>query len=683
MRHNLSQTIHRTAFAVLLLAASACGAQPLEPFDGSAKPGLADMSLEQLLDARVERVYGASKYEQKVTQAPSSVSIITADEIKKFGYRTLADALKSVRGLYVSDDRNYSYIGIRGFQRPGDYNTRVLVLIDGHRMNDNIYDSAYLSHDTIDVDLIERVEVIRGPSSSIYGSSAFFGVINIVTKRGKDVDGTEASAEAASFDSYKGRFTFGKMLKHDVEWLASGSYYTSEGHERLYYPEFDQRISTDVRAGNNGVARNRDGEETLNLFSSLDYRDFTLSGMFNYREKQVPTATFGTIFNDDEETVDYRAYVDLKYDHAFNDEVRLIGRVFYDDYRYYGSYPYNYAAPGDPMDRVMNKDDVAGQWVGTEWQLTTRILDRHTLIVGGEYRENFKLKQFNYGDAPRAYYLRDERTSRILGAFAQAEVSIVSNLTLTAGARYDHYFESFGGTFNPRAGLIYTPWKDGTFKALYGQAFRAPNVYEQFYFRAQRARAPLDPETIQTYELVYEQYLSRQYRVGVSGYYYEIKDLINQTTDANDDLVFDNLERARALGVEFEAEAKFDCGLLARCSYALQRGENDETDENLTSSPQHLVKLNVAVPLYKQKVFAGLELQYQSKTGTLSGRNANDFVVANFTLFSREIVRGLEVSASVYNLFDTQYGYPGAGDHLQDTIEQDGRSFRLKMTYKF
>src|SRR6185369_11958315 len=157
------------------------------------------------MEIKVESVYGASKYEQKVTQAPSSISIVTGEEIKLFGHRTLADVLRGVRGLYVSDDRNYSYLGIRGFLRPGDYNTRILVLIDGHRMNDAVYDAAYVAREaTIDVDLIDRVEVIRGPSSSIYGSSAFFGVINIITKRGGQLNGVEASTEVGSFDSYKG-----------------------------------------------------------------------------------------------------------------------------------------------------------------------------------------------------------------------------------------------------------------------------------------------------------------------------------------------------------------------------------------------------------------------------------------------------------------------------------------------
>src|SRR5882672_8310842 len=135
--------------------------------DGGGSPdelkSLMGMSLDQLLDVRVDKVYGASKYEQNISQAPSSVSIVTSDEIKKQGHRTLAEVLRSVRGLFITDDRAYSYLGIRGFGRPSDYNSRVLLLVDGHRMNDNIFDSVLLGTEgVIDIELIERVEIIRG-----------------------------------------------------------------------------------------------------------------------------------------------------------------------------------------------------------------------------------------------------------------------------------------------------------------------------------------------------------------------------------------------------------------------------------------------------------------------------------------------------------------------------------------
>lgn len=645
----------------------------------------AEMSLEELVNVKVDTVYGASKYEQKVTQAPASVSIVTADEIKKFGYRTLADMLRSVRGLYVSDDRNYSYLGMRGFQRPGDYNTRVLVLVDGHRMNDNVYDQTEFGRENlIDVDLIDRVEVIRGPSSSIYGSSAFFGVINIVTKRGGQFDGVEASAEAGSFDSYKGRFSYGDKFKSGVEFLLSGSYYTSEGQRKLYYPEFDQRISADPRATNNGYAKDADGEKAFNLFSSARYEDFTLSGFYSSREKEVPTASFDTVFNDGrEETTDYRAYVDLKYDHSFSEDSQLQGRVFLDYASYYGTYPTDYANPGDPPNIVLNKDAVDGSWVGTEWQWTKKVLDRHTLILGGEYRENLRQHQANYDDVfPRTYLLDDTRTSQTLGLFAQAEVSLRTNLVLNAGLRYDEYFGTFGGAVNPRMGLIYNPWKDGTFKLLYGEAFRAPNAYEQFYYLAQPTLPELKPETIRTYELVYEQYLAEPYRLSASGFYYKIDDLISQTTTPGGDIAFANLSGAHAVGGEFELEAKYDSGLMARVSYTLQQAEDEDGNE-LSNSPRHLAKLNLICPLYSDKIFAGVELQYQSAARTLSGNDARGFATANLTLFSQKLAKGLEVSASIYNLADTRYGYPGSDDHLQNTIQQDGRSFRVKVTYRF
>src|SRR5690348_2552756 len=169
-------------------------------------PGLMDLSLEELTTLKVTLVYGASKHEQTEAEAPSSVSIVTADEIKKSGYRTLADILNSVRGVYITYDRSYSYLGLRGFSRPGDYGGRILILVDGHRVNDVLYDSAFNGTDFIlDVDLIERVEIIRGPGSSLYGNNAFLAVVNVITRRGGGFHGAEVSGAYASYDSYTGR----------------------------------------------------------------------------------------------------------------------------------------------------------------------------------------------------------------------------------------------------------------------------------------------------------------------------------------------------------------------------------------------------------------------------------------------------------------------------------------------
>ena len=135
--------------AAFLLAATAFAQEE------SQTRALGEASLEDL--AKVQ-VYSASKHLQSVSDAPASVTVITADEIQKYGYRTLGDILRSVRGFYITSDRNYSYVGVRGFERPGDWNSRVLLLVDGHRTNDHIFGQAMIGSEfLVDVDLIERV----------------------------------------------------------------------------------------------------------------------------------------------------------------------------------------------------------------------------------------------------------------------------------------------------------------------------------------------------------------------------------------------------------------------------------------------------------------------------------------------------------------------------------------------
>src|SRR5688572_12788476 len=354
---------------------------------------LSNLSMDELLNVRVTSVYSASKHEQKIAQAPAAVSIITADDFKKFGYRNLAEALRSVRGFYAANDRNYSYLGIRGFNRPGDYNTRVLLMVDGHRMNDNIYDSAQIgAEDFLDVDLIDRVEVIRGPSSSIYGNNAFLGVINVITKRGRHFGGLEASGAYGTFDTYTGRLTYGNSFDSGVDLLLSGTLYGSAGDRRLYYSEFDN-------AENNfGVAEDSDEDYSRKFFGSLGWRDLTLSGGYSWREKNIPTASFGTIFNDGHEVVtDVRAFADLKYERQFAGEIEFMGRTFYDRYEYYGNYPFDTTEFGGPP-RLINKDVSQGDWIGIEAQVAKTLAERYRLMVGTDYRENIGQFQYNFDD---------------------------------------------------------------------------------------------------------------------------------------------------------------------------------------------------------------------------------------------------------------------------------------------
>ena len=637
---------------------------------GSTKD-LTALSPEELMKIEVLTVIGASKYEQKVTEAPSSVSIITADEIKKYGYRTLADILRSIRGFYITYDRNYSYLGVRGFGRPGDYNTRLLLLVDGHRINDNIYNSALIGTEFIlDVDLIDRVEVIRGPGSSLYGSNAFFAVVNVITKSGRNLKGVEISGEAGSFDTYAGRLSYGNKFQTGMEMLFSGSVYDSNG-QRLYFREFDDP------ATNNGVAENSDYDRYHNFFTKLSYQDFTLEGAYVSRKKGIPTASFGASFNDPRTfTVDEQRYIDLKYEHNLPSQIDIMARIFYGYYYYHGDYIFD----------TLNKDFSRGEWWGGELKFVTKLMGRHKVIVGTEYQDNVKQHQGNYDEEPYFQYLDDRRKSWNWALYLQDEFPIVKNLVLNLGMRYD-YYPDFGATTNPRLALIYSPFEKTTLKLLYGEAFRAPTAFELYYNDggiSTKSNPDLNPEKIKTYELVCEQYVADHLRIAATGFYYKIKDLISQQTDLADNLlVFRNVEEIEARGFELELEDKWANGLEGRISYTYQEAEDKQTGKLLTNLPEHLAKLNLIIPLLKEKLFAGVEEQYTSKRKTLAGNDTDAFFVTNLTLFSQNIVKGLDVSASVYNLFNEKYVDPGSGEHLQDVIEQDGRVFRFKVTYKF
>ena len=643
----------------------------------SAAEDLTALSLQELMAVKIEHVSTPSRFTQKASEAPSSVSVITSEEIKIYGYRTLADVLRSVRGLYVSYDRSYSYLGVRGFSRPSDYNSRVLVLVDGHRLNDGLFGGGYIGHEFIlDVDLIDRVEVVRGPSSSLYGSSAFFGVINVITKRAADLKNVEVSGEVGGQESYKGRFSYaGTFTNTGVQFVLSGSYYDSAGDRHLYFQEFD------TPANNHGIANNLDHEQAWNLFGSLSWKDLTLSAAYVARQKYIPTASWDTLFNDPRYNAqDDRGYIDLKWQRALNEDNELLARVYFDDYRYTADYP---NPPAAPPGAAMSRDDDLAQTVGGEIQWT-RHWRQHVFTFGAEMRDHLHQDQSFYDVNPRTVYLDDHRSSLDAAFYAQGDFTVLTNLHLNAGVRYD-YFEMFGGNANPRAGLIYNPWQPTTFKLLYGTAFRAPNMFETRYqvLPANVGNPDLSPEKIQTYEAVYEQRLPANLQLTLSGYYYHIDDLMYQVEVAPNSFMFRNTGGANAKGIETELAWLPPCGARARASYALQRAEDATTGAILVNSPQHLAKLNVLAPLWQDKVFTGVEVQYSGRVQTITGSAVDDFCVMNWTLYSQRIIKGVEASASVYNLFDTRYAFPGGPGHIQDRLWQDGRSFRVKLTYRF
>lgn len=638
---------------------------------------LTTLSIEELMMVEVDTVSSASKYEQPTTEAPASVTIVTAEDIKKYGYRNLADILQSVRGFSITNDRNYQYAGVRGFGLPGDYGTQILLLIDGVRIYDSLYNISPIGNESpLDVDLIKRVEIVRGPSYTLYGSNAMLAVIHVITKQASDVAGLEASGALASYDTYQGRLSYGKRFDAEKALLLSGTFSHSDGQD-FYFPEFNSPSS------NFGWARNCDREIFGSAFLKINYRDFTLEGTYQKMDKTLPTAPWGTVFNNSgTETSDSGMFVDLKYRHVFEDNLDLMARLSWNQYRFDGHYAYDWAEPGDPALLITNIDRGRDSWLSGEVQVVKDVFDNHRVIGGVEFRDVYSMLQQNYDVAVN---LDDRRTTWNVGTYLQDEYNLLDNLILNAGLRYD-YFSTFGGTLNPRVALIYCPVERTTLKFLFGTGFRSPNGFELYYGdnATMKPNPALKEERSTSYELILEQSLGKRFRATVLGYYIRVNDLISQVTDPVDDmLTYENINKAELKGLELELEKKWDNGVNGRISYSYQDAKNVTTGERLPNAARHLLKLNLLLPLVEEKLFLGLEEHYTGRKKTLAGSQTRDFFITNITLFSRNLLENLELSGSVYNLLNSKYFVPAGGEHLMDSIEQDGRSFRVKATWRF
>jgi iron complex outermembrane receptor protein len=652
--------------SVLISASLATAQQPTPP----PKQGIDTISndLEQLM--KIEIVVAGSKRAQDPRDVPSFVSVVTAAEIKEHGYRTLADVLRTLPGFYVSNDRNYSYIGVRGFSRPGDWNSRVLLLLNGLRTNENVFDLAYIGEEfSVDVDLIERVEVIRGPSSAIYGSNAFFAVINVVTRPGSSLAGTEITTTAASFGTYSGRASYGHTFANGLDFLASGTYSDGKGRN-LYFPEYDAPLT------NNGIANGDDHEGFHKLLVTAAKGDFSFQASNVSREKGLPTGSYATTFNDERtRTTDGLSLASLSYDRALANGASFSTRLHAGRYAYDGEYAYTAFAP--------NKDIVTGEWWGLDIDATRKIGSRQFLTYGAEYRDNFKMLQKNFDPEPYVLYSDLENRSTRWGVFAQDEIRLAQPLMLYAGLRVDRY-DGFGYATSPRAALIYTPSPTTTFKLLAGRAFRAPNDYELQYTDLSAVNSRLEPEHIETLELTAQRLIGGGVQISASAFRNRLTDLLSRRIDPISGLVyFGNLDEIHSRGVELGLDVNRGHGVSGQLAYSFQKTEDRVTGIQLSNSPEQMVQMELRSSILGTATTAAVDAQYMSARSTLIGDGADSHVLTNFSLFAPRTFGRFDLSASVYNVFDTKYGDPVSNGFAQQTIQQDGRSFRVRTTLHY
>ncbi len=621
------------------------------------------LSLDSLLNIRVSV---ASKYAQYAREAPASIVVITAEDIQRFGYRTLAEALRSISGVYASYDRNYTYLGVRGFSRPTDYNNRILLLLDGHSLNDNFYDAASLGATFgLTLDFVDRIEVAQGPSSALYGSNAMFAVVNVVPKTGSMLDGVHMTGEIGSYESLAGSVAFGRTFANGADVMVGADWSKVNGQD-LYFSEFDDPST------NNGMAVDLDWDRSYGVFGAVRYAGLKFSAMRTSRTKGIPTAPWEVLFNDRAaQTHDVRAFAELRLERELSADKNVVIRGYYDSYGFNGVYPYE--LPGGNW--VENND---GKWLGGETQFRWDVSASNRFTVGSEYRHHFRAA-LRASDESTVSFDRDLPFT-LFSWYVQDELQLLENLSFTLGFRGDHH-STAANVVSPRGAIVYHPGQSSTFKLLYGKAFRAPTRWEAHYEEEAffKSNPTLKSERIRTWELTWDQRLADGLFGRVSVYDYRMTDLIDETIDPVDGLgQYQNLSRVRARGVEFEITARFGSGVSGFANYALQRAETADLSEVLTNSPQHLVRVGAASPL-PYGLVAAANVSYDASRRTVVDTKTDSFIFANATLSAPRLFGHARLSVTIRNLFNRAYQTPGGFEHFQTGITQDGRNFRLKL----
>ena len=645
-----------------------------------------------------DSIEAASRISESVDDAPASVSLIGPQELRAMHYPTLAEALRGTRGIFLSDDRGYQSIGIRGFSRPGSYGNRVLITLDGVPLNDDWVWSSYVGSDLrTDLEDIDRIEVVRGPGSVVYGTSAFSGVVNLVTRSKEVSTGREVGLSAASDGLGRARARITQHFGPDSGVWASVSAGKSAGRD-FFFPEY----VADGPPAVAGHARGVDGANMETLAGKAWWRDLSLTWSFHRHDKRLPTGEFETLLGDGRtHQADTRGLVELRFEPRLGRIVDSLTRVHGN---YYG-YRANFAHSPEDGGLEWNRYDSA--WVGAEQRFVVTPNDHLSASLGGEVQDHPSARQ--RGNTEIDPYNLDDTRHFVLGAvYGSVDLRPFDALKISAGGRLD-YYSTFGSSFNPRLALILHPYEAGNIKVIAGKAFRAPSVYELWYSSVgQIGNASLRPENIYSAEIEWSHRFGRALTATAAAYMNYIENLISLGDVPDMPGTVQNVNTTTpvgTLGGELELRRDWKDGWMAAASYSLQRTaylasdsfaslvrlERSSDFREVPNSPTQLASFRAAVPILSRALTLMTRLSVEQGRYDRNDSTASDqpqghtatAVLWDFVFTGTETRWGLNYSLGVYNAFDSQVHYPVSAEFRQRTIPITGRSLLASATLTF
>lgn len=624
--------------------------------------------LRRLLAASPEKLMTmsvtiAAQTSQPLASASSVVSVITADDIRATGTTNLMEILQSVPGVYVK--RNLfgakPLITMRGAS-----GVNVLLMINGAPVKDLVW-SPGIFWKGMPAHLIERVEIVRGPGSALFGSDATAGVINVITRTAGKIEESEAGARAGSFASHSGWLHYGSAA-NGVEVGVMADVSATDGHA----PSIDKDF-----LGQSGNARLGYASQELHLSIARDQWRLLVD---HTRHNDVEIGLTGAAVLDPlTRAHDQMTFLALLYDNErYAPDWGLHGKLHYRDLEYGSGNGVWERPPGSGAQ--LNRLDSAERRLNVEASATYRGWHGHMLQFGGGqvWQDLYSIRQLLDG-IPGAF--APEKMRRNAYVFVQDIWRLANDWELTAGARYDRYSD-FGGTFNPRLALVWQAAPQLTSKLMYGQAFRAPSYLELYSQTSANASNPdLKPEKSRTLELSFSWLAKRDLRLGVDLYRLVRTDVIAPETVAP--YRFQNFERYATSGLELEAEWQPLHTLRFQGNFSVMRnGEVDDPFRDLAIPlKQAYLRLDWA---FRPKWNWNLQLNWFDRRPLPDGdpRAVLDARTCVDTTLRYFHGSEWEFAASVRNLFDRPM-FDYSSKRLPGNLPLPERQFYAEVRFKF
>jgi len=627
------------------------------------------LSWEELTQVKVIIATGT---EQMISKAPATVTVITSDDIKKIGATNLTDILIGVPGVNI----NNHHFGNRPLAHiRGGNSHQTLLMINGNPMKD-LYWAFGAFWKGVPASAIERVEVIRGPGSALYGADAIAGVINVITKSAGKIEETEVGLRMGSFDT-KTAFiqTGGEISGHTLALTAEFS--TTDGH--------DPYIKTD-RSGMTGEVEY--GWDNQDIRFSVSNSHWKLLGSYMSHDELETGISGGGNIDPVTHADDERYDVDLMYDNKeFSQNWGLEAKLHYQNLSYSSGDGFR-----DTYPTVTNPEGEIKQQSSPEQQAKFETIglysgvDSHSIRIGGGYnwQDLYDAKQVtNYVTTD---IFTPEKTRKIYYLLAQDVWSFAEDWELTIGARYDHYSD-FGGTTNPRLAITWQSTENFTTKFLYGQAFRAPS-FQELYSDTSRSdpNTGLKPEDSETIEIAFFYEPLKNLKLGLNLYQLEITDNISRDRANNN--MYINTGRHKIDGVELEAKWKVTQNLNISGNYSYNNPDDNEFRN--VNHPQQSAYFrsdwqfsqdwnwNVQANWVADRERASGDRTHVDSNG--QSVDLDDYIITDTTLRYSGL-KQWEFTASLRNLFDED-----ARDHaggVKDDLPLAERNFYAEVRYKF